>query len=158
MAEFIKGMRVTTQETKYGEIIKLGIKWDEFQTNPVNDKGYLNIDIFLIFLLERKERGAILRKLFGQHFIVANVPFRITHGGMVRKAEDLNALGYRLFNVFPIGAVCMMTPCCVGVIRTDHFFNAKYKSVASTAIAAIEMTKRARRSLRRRAYLRALRR
>jgi hypothetical protein len=45
MAEFIKGMRVTTQETKYGEIIKLGIKWDEFQTNPVNDKGYLNIDI-----------------------------------------------------------------------------------------------------------------
>ena len=45
MAEFIKGMRVTTQETKYGEIIKLGIKWDEFQANPVNDKGYLNIDI-----------------------------------------------------------------------------------------------------------------
>ena len=45
MTEFIKGMRVTTQETKYGEIIKLGIKWDEFQSNPVNDRGYLNIDI-----------------------------------------------------------------------------------------------------------------
>lgn len=45
MSEFVKGMQVKTQETKYGEIIKLGVKMEEFQQNPVNERGYVNIDI-----------------------------------------------------------------------------------------------------------------
>ena len=45
MSEFVKGMQVKTQETKYGEIIKIGVKMDEFQQNPVNERGYVNIDI-----------------------------------------------------------------------------------------------------------------
>lgn len=45
MSEFVKGMQVKVQETKYGEIIKLGVKMSEFQENPVNERGYVNIDI-----------------------------------------------------------------------------------------------------------------
>lgn len=45
MSEFVKGMQVKVQETKYGEIIKIGVKMDEFQQNPVNERGYVNIDI-----------------------------------------------------------------------------------------------------------------
>lgn len=45
MAEFVKGMRVKTQQTQYGEIIKIGINLEEFKENPVNERGYINIDI-----------------------------------------------------------------------------------------------------------------
>lgn len=45
MAEFVKGMRVKTQTTQYGEIIKIGINLEEFKQNPVNERGYINIDI-----------------------------------------------------------------------------------------------------------------
>lgn len=45
MSEFVKGLNVKIQETKYGEIIKLGIKKDEFDTNPFDERGWLNIDI-----------------------------------------------------------------------------------------------------------------
>ena len=45
MAEFVKGMRVKTQQTQYGEIIKIGINLEEFKQNPVNELGYINIDI-----------------------------------------------------------------------------------------------------------------
>lgn len=45
MSEFVKGMTVKTQETKYGEIIKIGIKKEDFLTNPFNERGYINIDI-----------------------------------------------------------------------------------------------------------------
>lgn len=45
MSEFAKGVKVSVQETKYGEIIKLGVKMEEFQQNPVNERGYVNIDI-----------------------------------------------------------------------------------------------------------------
>ena len=45
MAEFVKGLRVKTQETKYGEIIKIDINLAEFKENPVNERGYINIDI-----------------------------------------------------------------------------------------------------------------
>ena len=45
MAEFVKGMRVKTQQTQYGEIIKIGINLEEFKQNPVNERGYINIDI-----------------------------------------------------------------------------------------------------------------
>lgn len=45
MSEFAKGVNVKTQETKYGEIIKLGINKDEFLENPFNERGWINIDI-----------------------------------------------------------------------------------------------------------------
>lgn len=45
MAEFVKGMRVKTQQTQYGEIIKIGINLEEFKQNPINERGYINIDI-----------------------------------------------------------------------------------------------------------------
>lgn len=45
MAEFAKGVKTEVTQTKYGEIIKLGIKMDEFKQNPVNDRGYINLDI-----------------------------------------------------------------------------------------------------------------
>ncbi len=43
--KFPEGVRLTTVETKYGEILKLGFKMEKFKENPVNEKGYLNIDI-----------------------------------------------------------------------------------------------------------------
>lgn len=46
MSEFVKGMKVSVQETKYGEIIKLGINLEEFKQNPFNERGWVNIDIF----------------------------------------------------------------------------------------------------------------
>lgn len=45
MSEFAKGINVKTQETKYGEIIKLGINLEEFMQNPFNERGWVNIDI-----------------------------------------------------------------------------------------------------------------
>lgn len=45
MSEFVKGMNVKVQPTQYGEIIKIGIKKDEFDTNPFDERGWLNIDI-----------------------------------------------------------------------------------------------------------------
>ena len=47
MAEIIfpKGVKTDGRETQYGDIIKLGIKMDEFKENPVNEKGYINLDI-----------------------------------------------------------------------------------------------------------------
>lgn len=45
MSDFAKGIKVKVQETKYGEIIKLGINKDEFLQNPFNERGWVNIDI-----------------------------------------------------------------------------------------------------------------
>lgn len=45
MSEFVKGMSVKVQETKYGEIIKLGVNKDDFLQNPFNERGWVNIDI-----------------------------------------------------------------------------------------------------------------
>ena len=47
MAEIIfpKGVKTDGRETQYGDIIKLGIKMDEFKENPVNERGYINLDI-----------------------------------------------------------------------------------------------------------------
>ena len=39
MSDFVKGMTVKTTETKYGEIIKIGIKKDDFLENPFSDSG-----------------------------------------------------------------------------------------------------------------------
>ena len=43
--EFAKGVKATKVETKYGDIIKLGINLEQFCENEVNDKGYINIEI-----------------------------------------------------------------------------------------------------------------
>lgn len=45
MTEFAKGIKVSVQQTKYGEIIKLGVNLEEFKQNPVNERGYIDIDI-----------------------------------------------------------------------------------------------------------------
>lgn len=44
--QFVKGFKVKSQETKYGEIIKCGINVNEFcESNLMNDKGWINFDI-----------------------------------------------------------------------------------------------------------------
>lgn len=45
MVEFAKGVNLKTVTTKYGEILKVGIKLEDFSENPINDKGYINFDI-----------------------------------------------------------------------------------------------------------------
>lgn len=40
---FAKGMNVKTVKGDNWEIIKLGIKHDEFYENPINENGYINI-------------------------------------------------------------------------------------------------------------------
>lgn len=45
MADFAKGIKPSKTKTKYGEIIKLGIKMEEFKQNPINERGYCNIDL-----------------------------------------------------------------------------------------------------------------
>lgn len=45
MTEFAKGMNVKVVPTKYGEIIKLGVQIEKFSENPINDDGWINIDI-----------------------------------------------------------------------------------------------------------------
>ena len=45
---FIDGLNVDTVTTKFGEIIKLGVKtlkFAEFASEHENDRGYINIDI-----------------------------------------------------------------------------------------------------------------
>lgn len=45
MVDFAKGVKVKTVQTKYGEIIKIGVKLEEFEDNPITDSGYINFDI-----------------------------------------------------------------------------------------------------------------
>lgn len=45
MVDFANGVKVKTVQTKYGEIIKIGINLDEFAKNPITDSGYINFDI-----------------------------------------------------------------------------------------------------------------
>lgn len=42
---FAKGMNVKVVPTKYGEIIKIGVQIEKFSENPINDDGWINIDI-----------------------------------------------------------------------------------------------------------------
>lgn len=44
-AEFAKGVSVKVVETKYGDIIKLGINVEEFCNNEINESGYVNIEL-----------------------------------------------------------------------------------------------------------------
>lgn len=43
--EFAKGIKADKVETKYGDIIKLGINLEAFCENEVNDRGYINLEI-----------------------------------------------------------------------------------------------------------------
>lgn len=52
MTEFAKGVNLKSVKTKYGEIIKVGIKLEDFANNPINERGYINFDI-----LRAKESG-----------------------------------------------------------------------------------------------------
>lgn len=48
MKKYIKGLYIDTKETQFGEIIKIGVKVDEFKSflnENQNEKGYVNIDI-----------------------------------------------------------------------------------------------------------------
>lgn len=42
---FANGMNVKVVPTKYGEIIKIGVQIEKFSKNPINDDGWINIDI-----------------------------------------------------------------------------------------------------------------
>lgn len=44
-AEFAKGVNVKVQETKFGDIIKVGINVEQIMDNPINEAGFINIEI-----------------------------------------------------------------------------------------------------------------
>ena len=43
--EFAKGVSVKVQETKFGDIIKVGLNVEEIMENPIIDEGFINIEI-----------------------------------------------------------------------------------------------------------------
>ncbi len=43
--EFAKGVNVKTIQTKFGEIIKLGVNLEAFSENSINERGYINIEL-----------------------------------------------------------------------------------------------------------------
>lgn len=45
MTEFAKGVKIKTVATQYGEIIKVGVKVQDFSDNPINEDGWVNFDI-----------------------------------------------------------------------------------------------------------------
>ena len=45
MVDFAKGVKVKVIKTQFGEIIKVGIKFDDFAANPITNSGYINFDI-----------------------------------------------------------------------------------------------------------------
>ena len=45
MVDFAKGVNVKTVQTKYGEILKVGIKLEDFANNHITESGYINFDI-----------------------------------------------------------------------------------------------------------------
>ncbi len=45
MAEFAKGVNCKTIKTKFGDIIKLGVHLEQFGENPINESGFINIEV-----------------------------------------------------------------------------------------------------------------
>lgn len=43
--DFAKGVSVKVQETKFGDIIKLGVNVEQFLENEPNETGFINIEI-----------------------------------------------------------------------------------------------------------------
>lgn len=44
-ANFAKGVNIKVVKTQYGEILKLGINYKELGNNPINEDGWINLDI-----------------------------------------------------------------------------------------------------------------
>lgn len=44
-ANFAKGVNIKVVKTQYGEILKLGINYKELSNNPINEDGWINLDI-----------------------------------------------------------------------------------------------------------------
>lgn len=44
-SEFAKGVSAKVQETKFGDIIKLGVNVEQFLENEPNEAGFINIEI-----------------------------------------------------------------------------------------------------------------
>ena len=42
--DFTQGIKIKSIQTKYGEILKVGINTNEIFNNPVNEQGWLNSD------------------------------------------------------------------------------------------------------------------
>ncbi len=42
MADYTKGIKIKTINGKYGEFMTVGINIEEFKSNPVNERGYVN--------------------------------------------------------------------------------------------------------------------
>ena len=43
--DFAKGISVKVQETKFGDIIRLGINVEQIAENPINEAGFINIEL-----------------------------------------------------------------------------------------------------------------
>ena len=43
--DFAKCLTVKVQETKFGDIIKVGINVEAVMENPINEQGFINIEI-----------------------------------------------------------------------------------------------------------------
>ncbi len=43
--DFAKGISVKVQETKFGDIIKLGVNVEQFLENEPNEAGFINVEI-----------------------------------------------------------------------------------------------------------------
>lgn len=43
--DFAKGLTVKVQETKFGDIIKVGINVESVMENPINEQGFINVEI-----------------------------------------------------------------------------------------------------------------
>lgn len=43
--DFARGVSVKVRETKFGDIIKLGVNVDQFLENEPNEAGFINIEI-----------------------------------------------------------------------------------------------------------------
>lgn len=43
--DFAKGVSVKVQETKFGDIIKLGVNVERFLENEPNEAGFINVEI-----------------------------------------------------------------------------------------------------------------
>lgn len=45
VCKFVEGMNVKHTETKFGDIIRVGVNLEQFCNNEVNDRGFINLEI-----------------------------------------------------------------------------------------------------------------
>ena len=43
--DFAKGLTVKVQKTRFGDIIKVGINVEAVMENPINEQGFINVEI-----------------------------------------------------------------------------------------------------------------